>query len=973
MSCLDFGKELEQIQGRVQDAVGKFQSETYTIDERAKEGGYFVDIAGNEQDLKSANVLEDWKPENITRDNLNTILQQHERSSHERKILISESYDLLQSIVPPVTRTNGKTVVHDDPSIQLLDDIPYEYLQDERIEDTVRPALEEKQKLLQKFKIIALGQQRLRKAAHSHIAHFSEHDSVFRKIDGENQSLKERLAEQNEKYQQMDQSNRFLKMKVTRFEGKLQQLEEENKIVSEALKKMTLRYEMEREAVGKHNVVQSKLSMAEAKLEKMAAELEEKNLQQKRARRNKVEKSHFIPKSCPSASPQQETLLKTELISTKRILFQTETAGKNRAKQLNEKIAELEEMFECASKTILDQKAIISRMEGERANAEENFAAQKKDMAETHKFELQSLETKITRKSTTISVGTYTEVSETQAFSRPSSSGLVSSIALRDEDMLKQMQLAFMSSLQKTFIAEYDELDPQKFLSLIQSIILGISRSLHERSILLGMHGENGVFDKLIQFTVQFASEKFNDLVYPFATALNALPKLFDRMATLENELKAQELVQELAFPNRIDDINSNRTTQHLHTVSQASAQLQTDSVLMVGEKTQTDERQCRDIGIQAYFSVGLEFDCSDTRKDLPARQGWSFLTSDVDRGWSLQGHQLTANRMDPTQLRKSVIEILRQVSIKEENNLRLTWKHFVSQYVVLQFWKNLCERVLPANEKDNMDSAQILAMSHWQRRRTLCEKRSKQTKEDRQDRWKHACDVSLELVKNIAGKNERVKRMLKADNLPKPKKSPWDRESARHKSIWQKDLHDPTAKSIDFCDAWSAVKLSFHPIDFSAMGFPTNYIKVSNIHKFNKPHFDPRKLGGIAQQKPNTTMTILGEKAGVGLETTKENTAPAKKQRPTSARVLKKKTAAANAESAPPLKKSSEVGVTTIRWAEPVASSRTATITMMKGVSIGGKKDKNGKRASNTYGKSKSRRRSKRNVKVTAEDVYVK
>ena len=75
MSCLDFGKELEQIQGRVQDAVGKFQSETYTIDERAKEGGYFVDIAGNEQDLKSANVLEDWKPENITRDNLNTILQ----------------------------------------------------------------------------------------------------------------------------------------------------------------------------------------------------------------------------------------------------------------------------------------------------------------------------------------------------------------------------------------------------------------------------------------------------------------------------------------------------------------------------------------------------------------------------------------------------------------------------------------------------------------------------------------------------------------------------------------------------------------------------------------------------------------------------------------------------------------------------------------------------------------------------------
>ena len=45
MSCLDFGKELERIQGRVQDAVGKFQSETYTIDERAKEGGYFVDIS----------------------------------------------------------------------------------------------------------------------------------------------------------------------------------------------------------------------------------------------------------------------------------------------------------------------------------------------------------------------------------------------------------------------------------------------------------------------------------------------------------------------------------------------------------------------------------------------------------------------------------------------------------------------------------------------------------------------------------------------------------------------------------------------------------------------------------------------------------------------------------------------------------------------------------------------------------------
>ena len=40
--------------------------------------------------------------------------------------------------------------------------------------------------------------------------------------------------------------------------------------------------------------------------------------------------------------------------------------------------------------------------------------------------------------------------------------------------------------------------------------------------------------------------------------------------------------------------------------------------------------------------------------------------------------------------------------------------------------------------------------------------------------------------------------------------------------------------------DGWSAVTLSYHPVDFTNIR-PTNYIKVSNIHKFNKPHFDPR------------------------------------------------------------------------------------------------------------------------------------
>ena len=54
---LDFIKELSKIKERVSEAVVGYDNEKYIINEKAREGGYYIDVDGEERD---ANKIEDF-------------------------------------------------------------------------------------------------------------------------------------------------------------------------------------------------------------------------------------------------------------------------------------------------------------------------------------------------------------------------------------------------------------------------------------------------------------------------------------------------------------------------------------------------------------------------------------------------------------------------------------------------------------------------------------------------------------------------------------------------------------------------------------------------------------------------------------------------------------------------------------------------------------------------------------------------
>ena len=207
--------------------------------------------------------------------------------------------------------------------------------------------------------------------------------------------------------------------------------------------------------------------------------------------------------------------------------------------------------------------------------------------------------------------------------------------------------------------------------------------------------------------------------------------------------------------------------------------------------------------------------------------------------------------RVNPKKMKAMISKLIQEGYQANQSSKQKQWKYMLMQLKILQFWKHLSSRVLPANEKEAMEKARDWAMKRWRQSRTLATLERKEQQKLVSQVWKMSCDKALQLVRTTADipestpKSERSKKSHKENQ---PKKSPWDRESGRHapRDIWNSSSsprgmeNKSDGANGKSNDGWSAVTLSYHPVDFTNVR-PTNYIKVSNIHKFNRPHFDPR------------------------------------------------------------------------------------------------------------------------------------
>ncbi len=164
---LDFIKELGKIKERVNDAVVGYNNEKYIINEKAREGGYFIDVDGDDREVEQLGSFQKaWKPKNHARERVEHILKKSVASVNKRESLLSESYDMLTNIAPKTTKPKGRLVIHDDATIQSLAKIPEELLSPDLVDTASRPISEEKRENIQEIKLYTKRSQTFKKSYH---------------------------------------------------------------------------------------------------------------------------------------------------------------------------------------------------------------------------------------------------------------------------------------------------------------------------------------------------------------------------------------------------------------------------------------------------------------------------------------------------------------------------------------------------------------------------------------------------------------------------------------------------------------------------------------------------------------------------------------------------------------------------------------------------------------------------------------
>jgi hypothetical protein len=955
MSVIELEKELEKIKERVKDAVGSFQQENYAINEKAKEGGYFVELDRDATEGSSLSVI------NPTKERLIHILEQQHNNFEQRNILLSETCDKLHSIAPKGFKKKAVKQRNGDERVEESKPAIPEYLSDEYILNTTGPAEISKKKILLKMRTLANDQKRFKSKVNEYVEEAKGFNVVFQKMQNEINALREHLLELTSREEKHVATRTFLRHKQKVLQESLSAKEQELNTISNDLKKSKLQLQMERQEVKKRDTVQSRMSVLQVKLQISEDSLKDKSLKCAQLLRlnNRLKRSlDSTTKDMVSNLSENEGVeaLEKRVQTLQSTLFQTEETRKHNETKLKRYIKDLEAENSRSSQALLHNKELIRRMEELRVNAESKYLQNVETLEQRHAAELEALENEISKETVhvTVNAATSTESLIIAAVANPIEE---QSPDISSQDTLECTKMNFFSCYNVILDEEIDELDPAIFLKIGEATINGFEKSL----------GEFVPEDHMRLFNIvrQHVAARINGASQPFLRAAEIIPRLLKRMETLESELrKARSSMNE---PTEMhESVPKYFVTSTPETIS-TSVQTQKIGSVPVESGCQTDQKNERTVGTQAY--LGSVDNVKVANEEGNQRGGWTFLTNEDANPWTLQGQQCLSpsKTADPSQMRKMISNLLRAAATKDQHFASSKWQYFSSQYLILSFWKMLCKNVFFEIQKDSMNKCKTLVMKHWKERKFAWKRRKDIQTTRSKLHWRNACDAAVELVKNISGME-----YTKAKNTPKserkPKKSPWDRDIARHKILSNKLTEAESANDLPDA-AWEAVTLSFHPINFSTIARPKNYVRASNIHKFNKPHFDSRvktrpKSSRVTKRRKNISkISVMGEKAQKSnVHPTKENVLP--KTRPSSARIIIKNPK--TSQSLIPKKKSSEVGneaTTEAKWAEPILKRNL--ITFRKGTDM---KAFEGKRVSkNTYGKKGSfSPRPNRKAKVT-------
>ena len=246
---LDFIKELGKIKERVNEAVVGYNNEKYIINEKAREGGYFIDVDGDEREIKhSADLEEQWKPKNLAREKVERILKKSAASVNRRENLLSESYDMLTSVAPMTSKPKGRLIIHDDATIQSLAKIPEELLSPDLVDIQSQPVTDEKDRIFNRLKFILKDHKRLKEVTMEHITILNSNEDTIVRQRNEIEGLSSKLNAKISKIKTQQTVILKMKKKQQKIETSNQMLEIENKKYAQEIRKLEIKLEIEKDA-----------------------------------------------------------------------------------------------------------------------------------------------------------------------------------------------------------------------------------------------------------------------------------------------------------------------------------------------------------------------------------------------------------------------------------------------------------------------------------------------------------------------------------------------------------------------------------------------------------------------------------------------------------------------------------------------------------------------------------------------------
>ena len=551
---------------------------------------------------------------------------------------------MLNSVAPLTTKPRGRLIIHDDATIQSLAKIPEGLLSSNLVEEQSRPVAEEKDRIFHRLKFILKDHKRLKQATLEHIKILSTNEDTIARQKNEIEGLKSKLHSIVSKVKAQQAVISKLKSKKKKMEASNGVLINENKHYSEEIRQLQIKLEIEKESLAKQDNVQSKLSYAEAKLQKVENDYKdaiEENRKLKRINRKAERYLGNLSKGIANAAEDEKDNieLRRQLDKMRQLMLNTEESAKKRESELKDQIISLQREFLDASSTLLKNKTIISKMEENRLEANRRFHMEKQKLEDEYEKRLEE-NMSLRQPFIKVDAGTNTDA---PAIELPSNASVnpVEEITepqtknLSNDEAFHNFQLGFISDIKETdtelSLEEGRRFHKETMLTFFTSNLNAVVKNLIDISKYTSVSDKSVKrFSEFIKITVE---SKFEALYKPVKQAFEERIALREQINKLRSEW--ENLMEERMSAVITKDALSSAMPIRSNSFSQSSCQVQTEVISLNSNETQTYEKQTREVGTQAYLSDGFQNAISKSSKAIDKR--WSFLT-EASGGLSMDG-----------------------------------------------------------------------------------------------------------------------------------------------------------------------------------------------------------------------------------------------------------------------------------------------------------------------------------------------